>query len=247
MGRSQTPRLESCNVRTPRDVFLAPLVASLGSCCCLPYKNVYTKLFTLPSNAVFLTCLASIFIPIINFIFLKQKPQAKVLVSIVLALTGVGLLSFQGKFQLNVGDILCVLCSIAFAVHIIVTEKYTQEVDSVSLGVLQLGFVGLYSLVASFVFEIPTLPTTALSWSVVIVLSIFCTAIAFIVQTVVQKYTDSIHTGLIFTLEPVFGAFFAFLFLSEVLTRLGYLGGVLLIISILLVEVDFKTLMSQRV
>lgn len=197
---------------------------------------------TTASNAVFLTCLASIFIPIINFIFLKQKPQAKVLVSIVLAMTGVGLLSFQGKFQLNVGDILCVLCSIAFAVHIIVTEKYTQKVDSVSLGVLQLGFVGLYSLVASFVFEIPTLPTTALSWSVVIVLSIFCTAIAFIVQTVAQKYTDSIHTGLIFTLEPVFGAFFAFLFLNEILTAQGYLGGILLIISIVLVEVDFKSL-----
>lgn len=195
---------------------------------------------TTASNAGFLTALASIFIPIFSFVFLRQKLQAKVFVSVILALTGVGLMSLGDQFQLNLGDILCVFCSIAYAVHIMVTGVYTNEVDSVSLGVLQLGFVGLYSLVASFAFETPVLPSTPLSWAIILILSLFCTAIAFIVQTVAQKYTTPIHTGLIFMLEPVFGAGFAFIILHEVLRLRGYVGAILLILSILLVEIDFK-------
>lgn len=201
---------------------------------------------TTASNAGFLTALASIFIPIFTFVFQKQKLKLKVLLSIVLALTGVALMSLSSEFHLNTGDILCLLCSISYAVHIIVTGEYTNRVDSVSLGVWQLGFVGIYALVASFLFEVPVLPSGALSWSIVLILSVFCTAAAFIVQTVAQKYTTPIHTGLIFTLEPVFGAIFAYFMLHEILSPRGYVGAVLMIISILLVELDFKLLQPRK-
>ena len=46
------------------------------------------------------------------------------------------------------------------------------------------------------------------------------------------------HTGLILTLEPLFGAAFAFIILNEVLPPKSYLGDALLIVSILLVEID---------
>lgn len=201
---------------------------------------------TTASNAGFLTALASIFIPIFTFVFQKQKLELKVFFSIILALTGVGLMSLSNQLQLNTGDLLCLLCSITYAVHIIVTGEYTTKVDSIALGVWQLGFVGIYSVVASFIFETPVLPSGTLSWSIVLILSVFCTAAAFIVQTVAQKYTTPIHTGLIFTLEPVFGAIFAFFMLHEILSPRGYVGAVLMIISILLVELDFKQLRSQK-
>lgn len=144
------------------------------------------------------------------------------------------------QLQFNKGDLLCILCSLTFATHIIVTGILTRGVDSISLGVLQLGFVGIYSMVLSFIFETPRLPASNQSWFIVFTLSIFCTAIAFIVQTVAQKYTTSTHTGLIFSLEPAFGAIFAFIFAGEILSIRGYIGAIILIISILLVELDFK-------
>lgn len=195
--------------------------------------------YTTASNAGFLTCLASVFIPIFAFLFLKQKQEKKVLFSIGLAFIGVALLSLNDKLQFNVGDILSILCSVAFAVHILVMGSYTRKVDSVALGVLQLGFAGIYSLAAAYIFETPILPPTTQSWIIVLTLSVFCTAVAFIVQSVAQKYTTPSHTGLIFTMEPAFAAFFAFAFLGEVLAFRGYLGGLLMILSILIVEVDF--------
>jgi drug/metabolite transporter (DMT)-like permease len=206
----------------------------------------YGVKYTTASNAGFLTCLASVFIPIFAFVFLKQKPEKKVLLGIGLAFVGVLLLSLNGRLQFNLGDILSILCSATFAVHILVTGAFTRRVDSVALGVLQLGFAGVYSLMAAFLFETPHLPQTSQSWIIVLTLSIFCTAVGFIVQTVAQKYTSPTHTGLIFSVEPAFAAFFAFAFLGEILAFRGYVGGFLMILSIIIVEVDFSQIGRHR-
>lgn len=198
------------------------------------------------SNAGFLTCLAGVFIPIISYIFMKQKQEKKVLVSICLTFAGIVLLTVNERLTFNLGDLFCTLCSLAFAVHIIVMGKLTNEVDSVALGVMQLGFVGAYGLIFSLLLESPVLPATNQSWLIVIALSIFCTAMAFIVQTVAQKYTSPVHTGLIFSLEPVFTAVVAFLFANEVLPFKGYFGGFLMIVSVILVEIDLKALMQKK-
>lgn len=200
----------------------------------------YGVKYTSVSNAGFLTCLASVFIPIFAFIFLKQKQEKKVLFGIGLAFVGVALLTLDNALSFNLGDFLCIMCSVMFAVHILVTGTYTRRVDSIALGVLQLGFAGVYSLIAAFLFESPGLPQTAQSWMIVLALSVFCTAFAFIVQSLAQKYTTPSHTGLIFTMEPAFAAFFAFVFLGEILAFRGYVGGLMMIASLLIVELDIR-------
>ncbi len=200
----------------------------------------YGVKYTSVSNAGFLTCLASVFIPIFAFIFLKQKQEKKVLFGIGLAFVGVALLTLDNALSFNLGDFLCIMCSVMFAVHILVTGTYTRRVDSIALGVLQLGFAGVYSLIAAFLFESPGLPQTAQSWMIVLALSVFCTAFAFIVQSLAQKYTTPSHTGLIFTMEPAFAAFFAFVFLVEFLAFRVYVGGLIIIESLLIVELDIR-------
>lgn len=197
--------------------------------------------YTTVSNAGFLTCLSGIFVPLISYFFLKQKLEKKTVFSAALAFIGIYLLIAGASLTLNLGDILCILCSFVFSVHIIVTDKLTQDVDSVALGVLQLGFVGIYALIFSFLLESPSLPATIDSWLVVLGLSVFSTAIAFVTQTVAQKYTTATHTGLIFTLEPLFSVIVAFIFLGEVLTMRGYIGAAFMFSSLILVEVTPST------
>jgi drug/metabolite transporter (DMT)-like permease len=201
--------------------------------------------YTTVSNAGFLTCLASVFIPMILFIFKKEIPSKKVVLSITLAVIGIYLLTLNDKILFNLGDFLCILCSLAFAGHIIATGIFTRKVDPVTLGVIQLGFAAVYSSIFSIIFESPTLPSTAESWFTVLILSVFCTAVGFIVQTYAQKYTTSVHTGLIFSMEPLFAAFFAFAFAHELLLLRGYIGGIILVLSIINVEVDFKTIRKK--
>lgn len=198
------------------------------------------------SNAGFLISIAVIFIPIISVVFLKQKIEKKVILAVCMAVLGIGLLTLNGNVKINYGDIICILCAFLTAIHIMMTGNFTKKVDSISLGVAQLGFVGLFSIVVSALTETVKLPVTPLIWFALIIMSVFATAIAFIIQTTAQKYTSPVHTSLIFSLEPVFCAIFAFVFAGEILSFKGYIGAAILLLSILIVEVDFKTLLKRN-
>lgn len=200
--------------------------------------------YTSISNAGFLFSLTVIFIPILSSVFLKQMPEKKVVFGIVLSIVGVGLLTLHNQFKIGFGDLFCILCALFYAVHILITGAVARHVNAISLGVLQLGFVGLFSIIFSIFMEKPKLPDNYESWFAILALSIFCTGIAFIVQIIAQQHTSPTHVGLIFTLEPVFSSMFAFIFTGETLTSRGYLGALLLLISVLIAELDFKSLLK---
>jgi drug/metabolite transporter (DMT)-like permease len=200
----------------------------------------YGVKYTSASNAGFLMSLTMVFIPLLSWLIFKRNPPRKVLISVAIATVGIALLTLTESLSIGTGDFLCILCALCCALHILITDIFTKKVDSFSLGVLQIGFVGFYSLVASILLETPRLPSTANGWIAVLGLSILCTAIGFIAQTYAQQYTSPSRAGLIFALEAVFSAIFSYIFLSEILSSKGYLGAGLVFFSLIFMEVDFK-------
>ena len=110
---------------------------------------------------------------------------------------------------------------------------------------LQLGVVGLLSLLLSLATEPIGLTSNPKAWGAILFLSVFCTGFAFVVQPVAQKYTTATHASLIFSLESVFAALAAFLLFGEVLSLKGYVGAALLLLGILVAEVDFRALVKR--
>ncbi|MEH7523410.1 DMT family transporter [Bacillus sp. JJ1503] len=198
------------------------------------------------SNAGFLFSLAVVFVPLLLAIFFRQKTEKRVVIGVVFAIAGIALLTLNDGFSISSGDFLIILGALFYAIYIIVTDKLTKNVDSISLGILQLGFTGAWGLLLSLFFENPHLPNTTESWVSILALSIFCSAIGFIGQTAAQQYTTPTHTGLIFSLEPVFAALFAFIFAGEVLSEKGYIGAFLVLIGILTTKIDFKKVMMKK-
>lgn len=198
--------------------------------------------YTSASNAGFLVSLSVVFIPILSFLLLKQKVERRVIISIGFAVFGIAMLTLNSRFMIGLGDFLCILCALLFAAHVVVTGVFTRHTDSIALGVLQLGFVGVMSTVFSMFTERIKLPDSFASWFAVLALSILCTAVGYIVQTTAQQHTSASHTGLILSLEPVFSAVFAYGFLGEILSARGYIGAVILLFSVLFAELDFSVL-----
>ena len=202
---------------------------------------------TSASNAGFLFSLAVVFVPLLLAVFFKRRPEKKIIFGVGFSITGIALLTLTNGLKISSGDFLIILGALLYAIYIIVIDKVTKNSDSILLGVLQLGICGAWGLLFSFVFEHPHLPNTTESWISVLALAILCSAFGFIGQTVAQKYTTPTHTGLIFSLEPVFSALFAFIFAGEVLTSWGYLGSILVLLGILIAKINFnKTLMRKR-
>lgn len=215
--------------------------AILGGALLLVYVGAtFGVRYTSLSNAGFLCALTVVITPVLAFIILKQKPSKKLIMVVIMSLIGIALLTLNEELKPALGDILCIMCAFAYAIHLLITEYAVrkEEVNAFQLGVFQLGFAGLFNLILALFVETPGLPDTPKIWASVLFLSIFCTGIAFIVQVLAQQYTSASHVGIIFALEPVFAGFVAYFLAGEVLTAKSYVGAVLLVASIFIMELN---------
>ena len=229
-------------VRKP-SVTTLKYAALLGFLLMLVYIGAtYGVMYTSLSNAGFLCALTVVLTPVLGFFFKGQKPEKKLAIAVLLAFVGIALLSLNNQLKPALGDIFCIFAALAYAVHLLVTETAvaSEKVNAFQLGVWQLGFAGIYQCIVSYAIETPHLPESPKVWASVLVLSVFCTGLAFIVQAVAQQYTSATHVGVIFSLEPVFSAIVAFAFAGEILTARAYVGAVILLTGLFVMEIDFK-------
>jgi len=208
--------------------------------------------YTTLSNTGFLCGLSVIFTPILSSIIYRKIPDKKVILVVTMSFMGIGLLTLTDDFSINYanlkGDLLSIMCGFVYAIDLLITEKAVmhEEVNPFQLGVFQLGVTGVLNLVLSFIFEVPHFPTQTRIWIPVLFLAIVCTGAAFIIQTIAQQYTSASHVGVIFSLETVFAGFIAFAFAKEVLTLKSYIGAIIMISSIFIMEINFSEIKTNR-
>ena len=191
--------------------------------------------YTTATNASFLISLSVIFIPFFSWIFNKEKPKKRIFIVLIIALIGIMLLTLDKNLEFHIGDILCLICSLLFSFHVLITERFVKNNNPITLGVLQFGGVALLSFLVQYPIEKFTLPKNEKFWISLMILSVFCTALAYIIQTVSQKKLSSTLIGLILSLEPIFSGIFGYFILNEYLSPQQYMGAFLLLISIIYV------------
>ncbi|WP_339064535.1 DMT family transporter [Fusobacterium animalis] len=193
--------------------------------------------YTTATNASFLISLSVIFIPFFSWIFNKEKPKKSIFIVLIIALIGIMLLTLDKNLEFHIGDILCLICSLLFSFHVLITERFVKNNNPITLGVLQFGGVAILSFLVQYPIEKFTLPKNEKFWISLMILSVFCTALAYIIQTVSQKKLSSTLVGFILSLEPIFSGIFGYFILNEYLSFQQYIGAFLLLISIIYVSV----------
>lgn len=196
---------------------------------------------TTASNAGFLTSTAVVMVPIFHAFLVRKLPDISVIVGTILTTVGISCLTLQQSLVFHSGDILCFVGAVIYAIYIILTDKLSKQDDGLLLGIWQIGFAGLYSSVSALMFETPSLPSSTIGWVAVLGLAVLGSAFAFVAQPVAQKYTTPEHTGVLFSLEPVFAAIFAFIFLHETMSGRGYLGVLLVMAGVFTVSLTAKS------
>lgn len=207
----------------------------------------YGVKYTSQSNAGFFCATSAVFTPIMALFFKKVIPDRKLIFVIILCMTGMALMSLDEQFHIALGDVLCTMCGLSYAVMLLVNESGVahEKVDAFQLGVYQLGFTGVWMVPLSILFGQPVLPHSTGCWISVIFLAVFCTGMAFICQAIAQQYTSATHVGIIFTLEPVFASIVAFFFAGERLLPRAYVGAGMMLLSLLIMEIDIGKLLRR--
>ena len=203
--------------------------------------------YTQASNSGFITGLFIVFIPIFGYLLFKEIPNKIKIFTVILAVGGLSVLK-GGIANLNFGDILTLITAIACALHILYTGKFVKnEVDPFVLTFQQFFITGAISFIFSFMTGADITIKNSFVFSTIIILSLFATVLTFVIQMVAQKFTTSVKAAAIFSLEPVFGAIFAWTVGGENFTINGAIGGFIIVSAMLLAELpDVIELIEEK-
>lgn len=216
-----------------------------GGCLCGFVMFVSTSLqqvgilYTTVGKAGFITALYIILVPILG-IFLKKKAGLKIWISVLIALLGLYLLCMKGSFSLGKGDFLILICSVCFAVHIMVVDHYTEKVSGTKLSCIQFLIAGSLSSVLMFLFEEPHLADIFAAWLPIAYAGILSCGVAYTLQIIGQRGTDPTIASLILSLESVISVLAGWVLLHQKLSLREMIGCVLMFGAIILAQVNPK-------
>jgi len=199
------------------------------------------------SNAGFMIALMVVFTPLLSILIYKKLPEKKLIVVVLMCLFGIALMTLNEEFRPASGDILCLACAIVSAGHLLFVESVVrrEDVNVIQFSVYQILCVGLLFLPFALFVNRPPMPDSGFVIFSVFFLAIFCTAAAFIVQPIAQQHTSATRVGIIFTLEPIFAGVVAFFLAGEVLLPRAYLGALIMLLGLFLMEIDLARLKNR--
>ena len=175
---------------------------------------------------------AIILVPMAEAVLRHKLPKAVTAVSALVAIGGVALLTGQsGGF--TPGMVLAVMAAVLYAAAIITTDRFSHEDDPLTLGIVQVGTLGLLALVSSFVFEAPHLPQSGTQWLMIAGLAVICTGFGFTLQPVAQSHTTAQRAGLFCALSPACATLLGAAVLREHISVMGMCGIALILLSLL--------------
>ncbi|HBL17400.1 MAG TPA: EamA/RhaT family transporter [Elusimicrobia bacterium] len=201
---------------------------------------------TTASNSAFITGLFVFFVPLFLLLFLRKPPAPGQWAAVGLAVAGLWLLT-GGVGGVNRGDVLTLLAAVTYAAHVLVTDLYVRrDADLVLLAFHQFWFCGVACLIMALAAGSPLTVGTPRTWGTILFLALFPNVIAFYVQMVAQKETPPLKVSLIFSLEPVFAALFAWTIGGEAFAVRKAAGGLLILSGMVLGEVSRLSLAKGR-
>lgn len=190
--------------------------------------------YTTASNSGFITGLFVAFVPLFSYLIFRRRPSPLEVLASGLAIGGLWVLT-GGLTETNIGDIITLVAAMAYALHVLYSDKYMKaRFDPFIFSCQQFIIVGLLSLLTGLVLGLPfTIRSGPAAWTIVY-LALLPTLSAFVIQMLAQRTTPPLQVSLIFALQPVFAAVFAWTLGNEPVIARGALGGLLIVLALVL-------------
>ncbi len=197
--------------------------------------------YTTASKSAFLTGMSVVLVPLFLMLFWRRHVNRWSLVGVGIAFVGLYLLTIPsgdaGFSSVNRGDILTMLCAVAFAFQIIFVGRVTHKHPFAPVVTIEAATCAVLMIISAPILERPHIVFTGQVVWAILVTGVLGTALGFGAQGWAQQFTPPTHTALIFSLEPVFALGTSYLVIGE---RLGWragLGAALILGGVILSEV----------
>lgn len=242
-------------LKSLRDINIFIRGLELGIWVSLAYLAQAIGLVTADAGrSSFISALTVIIVPFLDGLFGAEVP-AYTWFGAFLSLIGVTMLELSGSPPC-VGDLLNLLSAFSFAIHMLRTEHISRNMKKENFLTLvgcEVFVVALISA-ASYIFKCftrnvqhwnfkkwPPLElfgiVISFPWPAILYTGIFSTSFCLWAEVAAMRDVSATETAIIYGLEPVWGAAFAWAMLGERWGMIGFIGAIFIIAGSLMVQI----------
>lgn len=191
---------------------------------------------TSASVSGFITGMYVVLTPICAAVLLKTKITRRWWLGAFLAMIGLGVMALNG-FSVGLGETITLASAVIFALHIVGLSHWSTGREALGLAVVQILGTAVVCVLAAAPGGI-SMPTGGSDWLAVVYMALISGALAMIVQSWAQAHLAASRAAIIMSTEPVWAAGLAISFLHEPFTVRIAIGGALMLIAMLIVELQ---------
>ena len=193
---------------------------------------------TSASNAAFITGLAVVLTPMVAALAWRRAVAPRAYLAALVAAVGLGLLTLGdgGLAGVNAGDLWVLLTALTYAVYVVYLGEVAGKAPVFALAGLQHLPMALLAWAWAWPERAALADVPLATYGAIAYLALVATALVAVLQTLAQRVVAAPLVALVFVLEPVFAAAFAAWWLAERLPPVGWLGGALVIVAMLVSE-----------
>lgn len=187
------------------------------------------------SNVTFIAALP--FVPLLGFIFLREKVTWWKLTFILGSLFGVVVLATNNPADLlswQAGDLIAVVSTLGLALGYVSRKWHAPILNNQEITTLMFGFGILFVLAMSLVAG-EGMPSFDLSWGlwIALVLAGALNVVKLFLANYGFEHISAVQAGNLLTLEGAWGILFGLIFYSEWPTWHGFLGGAIIVACVI--------------
>lgn len=191
------------------------------------------------NNVAFIVCTAPLITMLLAIALVKNvKASIPLVTGSVLALTGVGMVVYNGSFVLQLsplGDLLALVAACSWAVYSLVIKKVSSRYSAVFI-TRKVFFYGIVTVLPLFLIRPWQFPLEGLLaspvWMNLLFLSVVASFLCFLWWSVAVKQIGALSTSNYVYLNPITTVLASALFLDEPMTLMAYTGSALILLGV---------------
>lgn len=189
-----------------------------------------------PGKAGFITAMYLLLVPLFS-VFIGKKIPVKMWFCAFAGIVGLYFLCINESLSFFLGDLLVILCSVAFTFHILAVDHFVKICDGVKLSCVQFFVVAVISSVFMFAFEQPSLQAIKEAAFPILYAGVGSCGIAYTLQIVGQRYTPPVIASLLMSLESVFAVITQLVVMGTVPTPRESIGCIVMFAAIIFSQI----------
>jgi len=195
-------------------------------------------IYTDVANTGVFTVMYVLIVPFISYFIFSKKIHWSVWPAAVFCVIGGLLLSELKNISVRYGDMLGILSAFCWAFHIIYISKTVKYFNfPITIAMSQCFIAFLFTILPMVIYEEPSLSNILKDSYEILYVGVLSSGLAFLLQTYTLQNLTPAPAAIIFSLEGMFAAIFAWLILDQFLNEIKILGVFLILFSVIFSQI----------